>query len=58
MGPHIWVEMATTKAAAAAVVILVAVAEIHLVVVEEGLAMLHCLPVVQQLREVELLLDL
>jgi hypothetical protein len=58
MGPHIWVEMATTKAAAAAVVILAAAAEIQLLVVVVGLVMLHCLPMVQQMREVEPLLDL
>jgi hypothetical protein len=42
MGPHIWVEMATTKAAAAAAVILAAAAEIRLPVVVVGLVMLHC----------------
>jgi hypothetical protein len=42
MGPHIWVEMATTKAAAAAVVILAAAAEIQLLEVVEGLVMLRC----------------
>jgi hypothetical protein len=42
VGLHIWVEMATTKAAAVAVVILAVAAEIQLLVVVEGLVMLHC----------------
>jgi hypothetical protein len=42
VGLHIWVEMATTKAAVVVVVILAAAAEIQLPVVAVVLVMLRC----------------